>query len=220
MEKILIAEDDSAILGVITAFLTEAGYQVMIAKNGIEAYHLFQKETFDLIIMDIMMPSMDGYTLTELIRSTSTTPILMMTALSEEDDELKGFDLGADDYIQKPFSYLVLLKRVQVLLRRVNQSETKKQILRCGNISVDTETFEVISAGETIELTKKEFDILVLLIKNQKKVITREMILSQAWDFAAIVDTSIINTHMKNLRKKLHTEKIQTIRGAGYKMDE
>ncbi|EGY0001333.1 winged helix-turn-helix transcriptional regulator, partial [Listeria monocytogenes] len=86
--------------------------------------------------------------------------------------------------------------------------------------SVDTETFEVISAGETIELTKKEFDILVLLIKNQKKVITREMILSQAWDFAAIVDTSIINTHMKNLRKKLHTEKIQTIRGAGYKMDE
>ncbi|MBC1952458.1 response regulator transcription factor [Listeria welshimeri] len=220
MEKILIAEDDVTILGVITAFLTEAGYQVTTAQNGIEAYHSFQKEAFDLIIMDIMMPSMDGYTLTELIRSTSSAPILMMTALSEESDELKGFDLGADDYIQKPFSYLVLLKRVQVLLRRSNQKEVDKKKLRCGNISVNTETFEVVSAGETIELTKKEFDILVLLIRNQKKVITREMILSQVWDFAAIVDTSIINTHMKNLRKKLHTEKIRTIRGAGYKMDE
>lgn len=220
MEKILIAEDDVTILGVITAFLTEAGYQVTTAQNGIEAYHFFQKEAFDLIIMDIMMPSMDGYTLTELIRSTSSAPILMMTALSEESDELKGFDLGADDYIQKPFSYLILLKRVQVLLRRSNQKEVDKKKLRCGNISVNTETFEVVSAGETIELTKKEFDILVLLIRNQKKVITREMILSQVWDFAAIVDTSIINTHIKNLRKKLHTEKIRTIRGAGYKMDE
>lgn len=172
----------------------------MTAKNGIEAYHLFQKETFDLIIMDIMMPSMDGYTLTELIRSTSTTPILMMTALSEEDDELKGFDLGRTT-IYKTILLFSIIKTSASTLRRVNQSETKKQILRCGNISVDTETFEVISAGETIELTKKEFDILVLLIKNQKKVITREMILSQAWDFAAIVDTSIINTHMKNLRK-------------------
>ncbi|EKT6042391.1 response regulator transcription factor [Listeria monocytogenes] len=220
MEKILVAEDDTVILAVITAFLTKAGYQVIIAKNGIEAYHFFQTESLDLIIMDIMMPSMDGYTLTELIRSTSSAPILMMTALSEEEDELKGFDLGADDYIQKPFSYLVLLKRVQVLLRRSAQNIPENKELCCGNISVNIETFEVISSGELVVLTKKEFDILALLIRNKKKVITREVILSQAWDFAAIVDTSIINTHMKNLRKKLHTKKIKTIRGAGYKMDE
>ncbi|MBC1474780.1 response regulator transcription factor [Listeria grandensis] len=220
MKKILVVEDDPNILEVTSAFLLSEGYEVVPSENGMEAYGIFESQTFDLIIMDIMMPKMDGYTLCELIRTKSDAPILMLTALGEEDSELKGFELGADDYIQKPFSYKVLLKRVESLLRRVSPDTTDGSILlEIAEISLNTETFQVTAGGDPVELTRKEFDILRLLMKNPGRVFTREMLLDQAWDYEYIVDTKIINTHIKNLRKKLATDKIQTVRGAGYKMD-
>lgn len=220
MKKILVVEDDPNILEVTRAFLIAEGYEVFTSENGMEAFGIFESQAFDLIIMDIMMPKMDGYTLCELIRTKSSTPILMLTALGEEDSELKGFELGADDYIQKPFSYKVLLKRVEALIRRSStESSDNIHILELAEIALNTESFQVTSHGQSVELTRKEFDILRLLMKNPGRVFTREMLLEQAWDYEYIVDTKIINTHIKNLRKKLATDKIQTVRGAGYKMD-
>lgn len=221
MKKILVVEDDPNILEVTRAFLMAEGYEVLTSENGMEAFGIFESQMFDLIIMDIMMPKMDGYTLCELIRTKSDTPILMLTALGEEDSELKGFELGADDYIPKPFSYKVLLKRVEALLRRTSSGQTDEDasVLKLAEIELNTETFQVTSHGQPVELTRKEFDILRLLMKNPGRVFTREMLLEQAWDYEYIVDTKIINTHIKNLRKKLATDKIQTVRGAGYKMD-
>ncbi|EUJ33084.1 response regulator transcription factor [Listeria cornellensis] len=221
MKKILVVEDDPNILEVTRAFLMAEGYEVLTSENGMEAFGIFESQTFDLIIMDIMMPKMDGYTLCELVRTKSDTPILMLTALGEEDSELRGFELGADDYIQKPFSYKVLLKRVEALLRRVSSGQVNEDtsVLKLAEIELNIETFQVTSHNQPVELTRKEFDILRLLMKNPGRVFTREMLLEQAWDYEYIVDTKIINTHIKNLRKKLTTDKIQTVRGAGYKMD-
>ncbi|MBC1232227.1 response regulator transcription factor [Listeria booriae] len=219
MKHILVVEDDANIRDVTYAFLVDEGYQVTASENGMEAFGFFENQTFDLIIMDIMMPKMDGYTLCELIRTKSDTPILMLTALGEEDSELKGFELGADDYIQKPFSYKVLIKRVEALLRRVPAKQESPHLLQVGDIVLNTETFQVTARNLPVELTRKEFDILRLLMQNPGRVFTREMLLEQAWDYEYIVDTKIINTHIKNLRKKLATDKIQTVRGAGYKMD-
>ncbi|MBC2106079.1 response regulator transcription factor [Listeria booriae] len=219
MKHILVVEDDANIRDVTYAFLVDEGYQVTASENGMEAFGFFENQTFDLIIMDIMMPKMDGYTLCELIRTKSDTPILMLTALGEEDSELKGFELGADDYIQKPFSYKVLIKRVEALLRRVPAKQKSPHLLQVGDIALNTDTFQVTARDLPVELTRKEFDILRLLMQNPGRVFTREMLLEQAWDYEYIVDTKIINTHIKNLRKKLATDKIQTVRGAGYKMD-
>ncbi|MBC1564947.1 response regulator transcription factor [Listeria booriae] len=219
MKHILVVEDDANIRDVTHAFLVDEGYQVTASENGMEAFGFFENQTFDLIIMDIMMPKMDGYTLCELIRTKSDTPILMLTALGEEDSELKGFELGADDYIQKPFSYKVLIKRVEALLRRVPAKQESPHLLQVSDIALNTETFQVTARDLPVELTRKEFDILRLLMQNPGRVFTREMLLEQAWDYEYIVDTKIINTHIKNLRKKLATDKIQTVRGAGYKMD-
>ncbi|MBC6301246.1 response regulator transcription factor [Listeria booriae] len=219
MKHILVVEDDANIRDVTYAFLVDEGYQVTASENGMEAFGFFENQTFDLIIMDIMMPKMDGYTLCELIRTKSDTPILMLTALGEEDSELKGFELGADDYIQKPFSYKVLIKRVEALLRRVPAKQESPHLLQVSDIALNTETFQVTARNLPVELTRKEFDILRLLMQNPGRVFTREMLLEQAWDYEYIVDTKIINTHIKNLRKKLATDKIQTVRGAGYKMD-
>ncbi|MBC2241697.1 response regulator transcription factor [Listeria booriae] len=219
MKHILVVEDDANIRDVTYAFLVDEGYQVTASENGMEAFGFFENQTFDLIIMDIMMPKMDGYTLCELIRTKSDTPILMLTALGEEDSELKGFELGADDYIQKPFSYKVLIKRVEALLRRVPAKQESPHLLQVSDIVLNTETFQVTARDFPVELTRKEFDILRLLMQNPGRVFTREMLLEQAWDYEYIVDTKIINTHIKNLRKKLATDKIQTVRGAGYKMD-
>ncbi|WP_239253852.1 response regulator transcription factor [Listeria ilorinensis] len=218
MKTILVVEDDLTILEVMSSFLKQAGYSVTTASDGMKGYEVFQTGKFDLVIMDVMMPKMDGYTLTELVRLHHHTPILMITALGEESDELKGFDLGVDDYLQKPFSYQILLKRVEALLRRAAPSEIDGKPLECGDIFLDRERFIVLSKGKKVTLTKKEFDLLELLLRNKNRVISRESMLEQVWDYMTIVDTNIINTHMKNLRQKLDTDKILTIRGAGYKI--
>lgn len=218
MTKILIVEDDSAIIHVMEAFLLQAGYEVALAKNGLEAQKIFdrsQKE-YHLIITDCMMPEIDGFTFLEKIRAKSKIPVLMITALTEEQDEIKGFEYGADEYIKKPFSYRVFLKRVEALLARTIKEDLS---LKYQNIALNKEKHTVFVNEKAVFLTKKEFDILELLLKNQQKVVSHETIVDQVWGYDIAVDTAILNSHIKNLRQKLQTNSITTIRGAGYKLE-
>lgn len=220
MKKILLVEDDEQILNVASTFLKKAGYQVIEAKDGIQAYEKWKKSTIDVLVTDIMMPRMDGYALAELIRmDNKLVPILMITALGGEEDELKGLDLGVDDYIRKPFSYNVFLKRVENILKR-KTSISPEKCLTCGNIKIYPEIYRTLKDDRDVELTRKEFDILSTLMARKNKPVTREMIIDQVWDYSDVVDTTMLNSHIKNLRQKLDTEMIQTIRGVGYKISE
>lgn len=220
MKKILLVEDDEQILNVASTFLKEAGYQVIEATDGIQAYEKWKTQTIDLLVTDIMMPRMDGYALAELIRmDNQQVPILMITALGGEEDELKGLDLGVDDYIRKPFSYKIFLKRVENILQR-KLSISTEACLTCGNIKIYPESYRTLKDNQEVELTRKEFDILTTLMMRKNKPVTRETIIDQVWDYSDVVDTTMLNSHLKNLRQKLDTEMIQTIRGVGYKISE
>ncbi|EGO6085865.1 response regulator transcription factor [Enterococcus faecalis] len=220
MKKILLVEDDEQILAVASSFLKEAGYQVIEATSGTQAYENWKKQQIDLLITDIMMPKMDGYALVELIRmGNQQLPILMVTALGGEEDELKGLELRIDDYIQKPFSYKILLKKIENIFQRRMQI-TAEEVLICGDIKVIPKSYIVTKNNQEISLTKKEFDILVVLMQRKNKPVPREMMIEQVWDYVEAIDTTMLNSHLKNLRQKLDTEKIQTIRGVGYKITE
>lgn len=220
LKKILLVEDDEQILAVASSFLKEAGYQVIEATSGTQAYENWKKQQIDLLITDIMMPKMDGYALVELIRmDNQQLPILMVTALGGEEDELKGLELRIDDYIQKPFSYKILLKKIENIFQRRMQI-TAEEVLICGDIKVIPKSYIVTKNNQEISLTKKEFDILVVLMQRKNKPVPREMMIEQVWDYVEAIDTTMLNSHLKNLRQKLDTEKIQTIRGVGYKITE
>lgn len=220
LKKILLVEDDEQILAVASSFLKEAGYQVIEATSGTQAYENWKKQQIDLLITDIMMPKMDGYALVELIRmGNQQLPILMVTALGGEEDELKGLELRIDDYIQKPFSYKILLKKIENIFQRRMQI-TAEEVLICGDIKVIPKSYIVTKNNQEISLTKKEFDILVVLMQRKNKPVPREMMIEQVWDYVEAIDTTMLNSHLKNLRQKLDTEKIQTIRGVGYKITE
>lgn len=220
MQKILLVEDDKQILTVATSFLKSAGYNVIEANDGIEAYEKWKKNNVDLIVTDIMMPRMDGYVLTELVRmDNESVPILMITALSGEEDELKGLELGVNDYIQKPFSYKVFLKRIENIFKR-HIISSKDEFLTCGSIQLLPKQYLVMKDNKEISLTKKEFEILHVLMKKKNHPISRGTIIDEVWDYGEIVDTTMLNSHVKNLRKKLNTPQIETIRGIGYKISE
>ncbi|MGK0607348.1 response regulator transcription factor [Enterococcus gilvus] len=219
MKTILLVEDDEQLLAIASSFLTEAGYAVLEAKNGVEGYEKWKNGKIDILITDVMMPKMDGFALVELIRmDAQNIPILMLTALGGEDDEVKGLGLGVDDYIQKPFSYKVLLKRIENILHR--NVQISEEVLICGDIRVFPDSYIVTKNGQEVKLTKKEFDILVILMCRKNKPVTRETIIEQVWGYVDDVDTTLLNSHLKNLRQKLSTENIQTIRGVGYKIFE
>ncbi|MFK4899215.1 response regulator transcription factor [Lactococcus petauri] len=220
MKKILLVEDDKQIMTVATSFLKDAGYIVIGASDGVAAYEQWKKGAVDLIVTDIMMPRMDGYALTELIRmDNENVPIFMITALSGEADELKGLELGVNDYIQKPFSYKIFLKRIENIFRR-HKVSPKDEFLTCGSIQIFPKRHLVMAQNKEVQLTKKEFDILYVLMKKKNFPVSREAIIDQVWDYGEIVDTTMLNSHVKNLRKKLYTEQIETIRGVGYKISE
>lgn len=222
MQRILIAEDDLNIQDIIKELLTEEGYTVDVAENGQVAYELFKENNYDLLISDVMMPIMDGHNLVKLVRKTNKNiKILMLTALGEEYDELKGFDLGVDDYISKPFSFNILLKRVEALLRRGAEQENNVELqYTYGNVELDTEKHVVLVDGKDVALTLKEFEILKLLIENVGKVISRESLLDHVWGYSYYGDTRVIDTHIKNLRKKTGITTIKTVTGIGYKLEE
>ena len=220
MEKhILVIEDEASIQNILRIFLEDAGYQVTLADDGMDGIAAFHKDSFDLVLLDIMMPRLDGYSVCEMIRNESSTPIILLTALDDEDSQLKGFDLLADDYITKPFSMPLVLKRIEAVLRR-SQAGEKSSVLAYQNVQLDTENYKVFVEGKEITLTAREFDILRLLMENQGRVFTREQLLDIIWNYDYLGDDKIINTHIKNIRKKLGVDCIETIRGVGYRIDK
>ncbi|WP_180230327.1 response regulator transcription factor [Bacillus cereus] len=216
---ILVVEDDQEIQELIKQFLMTQQYKVIVASDGLEGMNQFNKQSFDLILLDVMMPNLNGFEVAKMIRSQSNIPIIMLTALEEEQDQMKGFDLGIDDYITKPFSFHVLMRRVEAVLRRSNNQITDNHFV-FRELQVDGDAYKVYVNRVEVPLTTKEFEILQLLLQNEKKVLTRENIVEKIWGYEYAGDTRMIDTHMKNIRKKLNIPYIKTVKGIGYKIDE
>ena len=216
---ILVVEDDQEIQELIKQFLMTQQYKVIVASDGLEGMKQFNKQSFDLILLDVMMPNLNGFEVAKMIRNQSNIPIIMLTALEEEQDQMKGFDLGIDDYITKPFSFHVLMRRVEAVLRRSNNQSTDNHFV-FRELHVDGDAYKVYVNKVEVPLTTKEFEILQLLLQNEKKVLTRENIVEKIWGYEYAGDTRMIDTHMKNIRKKLDIPYIKTVKGIGYKIDE
>lgn len=219
-KKILVVEDDFDIKTIISEVLKESGYLVEDAIDGLMAVEMFRKDKFDLIILDIMLPKIDGFVVCEIIRKESNVPIIMLTALEEEEDQIKGFELNIDDYITKPFSINLLIKRVEAVLRRSNRLEENSTNLTFEEIIIDTSNYKTLVNNNEIELTFKEFKILEILMCNIGIVFSRESLLNKIWGYDYFGDTRVIDTHIKNLRQKLNVDYIKTIRGVGYKIEK
>jgi len=219
-EKILIIEDEKRIQNILKAFLENAGYDISLANNGLEGISTFHKNTYDLVLLDIMMPKIDGYTVCEMIRNEGNTPVILLTALDDEDSQMKGFDLLADDYITKPFSMPLVLKRIEAILRRTRDCINNSIVLTYEDVQVDTQNYKVFVLGREVILTTREFEILQLFMENKGRVFTRENLLNQIWNYDYIGDEKIVNTHIKNIRRKLGVDCIETIRGVGYRIDK
>lgn len=220
MQKILIVEDDLSIQALLHDFLQQAGYEITLAADGVEAVSLFSANTFNLILLDIMLPKIDGYSVCEVIRQQSNIPIVMLTALDSESDQIKGFDLMVDDYITKPFSMPVLLRKIAAVLRRSTSVTDSKEIMQYKNVSLDIAAYKAYVDGNDTDLTPREFEILRELLSHQGRILTRENLINLLWKYDFYGDERIIDTHIKNLRKKLDIELIDTVRGVGYRIDK
>lgn len=221
MQRILVVEDDFDIQELLQNFLQETGYEVDIAGDGVEALSIFIDGKYDLILQDIMLPKIDGYGVCELIRKQSDVPIIMLTALNGEDDQIKGLDLQVDDYITKPFSMPILIRKIAAVLRRSSQGTVESyQSITYGNLLLNCDGYTATMNGNTFELTQKEFEILRELLTHQGRILTRQNLLDKLWRYDFYGDERVVDTHIKNLRKKLGIDFIQTIRGVGYKIDK
>ena len=216
-KKILIIEDEPAIRKILLEPLSAAGYQVTTASDGLEGINTFHAASFDLILLDIMLPKMDGYAVCEMIRQESNIPIILLTALDAEDNQIKGFDLLADDYITKPFSIKLVLKRVEALLRR-SSSDMVSDIIRYKEITLCKSERKVTVSGNETALTHLEFEILLLFMKNPGRVFSRDVLLNLGWGYEYAAEEKGVNFHIMNLRKKLNVGYIETVRGVGYKI--
>ena len=218
-KTVLIVDDEQRIRKLISDFLQRDGYTVVEADNGQSALALFAAERIDLVILDVMMPEPDGLTVCREIRKKSSVPIIMLTARSEELDQLFAFELGADEYVTKPFSPKVLTARVNALFRRL---ESEKTLERSSNgLSIDTESRLVFVDAQPIELSPKEYDLLAFLFENRGKALSRQQILNQVWNFDYYGDLRTVDTHINRLRSKLgdNASLVQTIRGYGYRFE-
>ncbi len=221
MRKILIVEDDLSIQALLHDFIQEAGYEVVLAADGVEALAKFAGQSFDLVLLDIMLPKIDGYGVCEVIRQSSDVPIIMLTALDDEQNQLKGLDLQADDYITKPFSMPVLLRKIGAVLRRASKQNEMPQTLRYKELTLDLEGYRAYVGENNIDLTPREFEILRELLAHKGRILTRQNLLQTLWKYEFYGEDRIIDTHIKNLRKKLGTaDYIETIRGVGYRIDK
>ena len=216
-KKILIIEDEAAIQKILSEPLTYAGYKITTASDGLEGINIFHEQDFDLILLDIMLPKIDGYTVCEMIRQESQIPIILLTALDTEDAQIKGFDKLADDYITKPFSIKLVLKRVEALLRRTS-SDTVSDSIRYKEITLSETERKVTLSGNEIALTHLEFEILLLLLKNKGRVFTRDDLFNLVWGYDFVGDEKGVNFHIMNLRRKLGVDYIETVRGVGYRI--
>lgn len=219
LNKILIAEDEPALRNLLKTCLVKEGYSVLEAKDGQEALDIFYSENVSLIILDIMMPKLDGFEVLKTLRLESAVPVLILTARNTEYDELQGLKLGADDYITKPFSPAVLVSRVKAILKRAGMLADND--ISANDVLLKVKEHEVYVKGEKINLTPKEFDLLQYLIQNKNVVHSREKLLSAVWGYDFFGDARTVDTHMKCLRTKLNDsgDIIKTVRKYGYKLE-
>ncbi len=219
--KILVVDDESRMRKLVRDFLVKNNYEVVEAADGEEALDLFfQKNDMDLVILDVMMPKMDGWQVCREIRAYSKVPIIMLTAKSDERDELLGFELGVDEYISKPFSPKILVARVEAILRRTGQAAAE-MIVEAGGIRLDKQAHSVTVDGSSIDLSYKEFELLAYFMENKGIALSREKILNSVWNYDYFGDARTIDTHVKKLRSKMGEkgELIKTIWGMGYKFE-
>lgn len=225
-EKILIVDDEEHIRELIKFNLENNGYKSICVDNGLEALKIAKEENLQLILLDLMLPGMDGYDVCKEVRrdiNISTTPIIMITAKGEEFDKVLGLELGADDYITKPFSIRELLARVKAILRRTNIKPIENSY-NFGRVNIDFEKHEITKNTEKIDLTLKEFELLEILIKNKGRVMTRDFLLDKIWGYEYIGETRTVDVHIRHLRQKIEDDDknpkyIETIRGIGYRFN-
>lgn len=218
--KILVVDDEARMRKLVKDFLLIKGYQVLEAEDGEQAVDVFfQEKDIALVILDVMMPKMDGWEVCKTIRRFSQVPIVMLTARADERDELLGFELGVDEYISKPFSPKILVARIEAILRRKNV--TTGEIMEIGGICVDKDAHEVTVDGQPVDLSNKEFELLTYFMENQGMALSREKILNNVWNYDYFGDARTIDTHVKKLRSKLGAkgDNIKTIWGMGYKFE-
>ena len=225
MEKILIADDEQKIRKLVGDFLKKSGYDVMEAEDGDEAYELFQSNIneINLIILDIMMPGLNGWEVCRKIREISDVPVILLSARSEEFDMLTGYENGADDYVTKPFSPGVLVKRVEALLRRTNNANTVKSEREISDLFFNDDAHEVRLEGKEIDLTLKEYKILKKFLESPGRVFSREQLLDSIWGFDFAGDVRTVDSHVARLRTKLGewgNKHLKTVYGIGYKIEE
>ncbi|HDZ09652.1 heavy metal response regulator transcription factor [Pseudohongiella sp.] len=221
--RLLVVEDETKTGNYIRQGLSEAGFVVELVRNGLDGYHLAMTESFDLIILDVMLPDVDGWRIMQSYRDAGhQTPVLFLTARDSVDDRVKGLELGADDYLVKPFAFAELLARIRTLLRRRSMASPAEQI-QVADLTLDLLKHRVSRAGKRILLTQKEFSLLELLARRPGEVLPRSLIASQVWDMNFDSDTNVIDVAIRRLRAKIddnfQPKLIHTVRGMGYKMD-
>ena len=219
--KILVVDDESRMRKLVKDFLTRAGYQVLEAQDGEEAVDTFYStKGINLLVLDVMMPKMDGWEVVKEIRKVSKVPIIMLTAKDQEQDELLGFELGVDEYISKPFSPKILVARVEAILRRTGQSNPD-EVLSAGGIVIDKAAHQATVDGKPMDLSFKEFELLTYFLENEGIALSREKILNSVWNYDYFGDARTIDTHVKKLRSKMGDkgEYIKTVWGMGYKFE-
>lgn len=225
MSKILIVEDDPNLLEALKYNVRKEGYDIASAVDGVQALEVARRDKPDLILLDIMLPKMSGFEVCRILRKEMTVPILMLTARDDEVDKVVGLDLGADDYMTKPFSMRELLARIRAMLRRMEiQIPTAEVPLKFGDIEVDIGHHLITKAGQTLNLTPKEFDLLAFLTKNKSLVFSRDQLLEKVWGYDYSGDTRTIDVHVRWLREKIEDnpdqpKRLLTVRGVGYKLE-
>lgn len=227
MKYVLIADDNKDITDILTVYVRKEGYEPLVAKNGIEAEHMFEDFAPIAILLDVMMPLKDGYEVCKDIRKRSSVPIILITARGEDFDKIMGLDIGADDYIVKPFSPSEVMARLRAVLRRLQKPEATKDmdnVLRVGNLVVNLEEYSFSVDGKRVPLTKKEIETMWTLASNPNKVFTRDNLLDSLWGYDYYGDSRTVDSHIKRLRAKLDTVEhptwsIKTIWGVGYKFE-
>lgn len=221
-KKVLVIDDEKSIRDIIGEYLTEEGFEFVEAPDGIRGLEIFRSLSPDLVILDVMMPKMDGWKVCREIRSESVTPVIMLTARSEEYDKLFGFELGADDYMVKPFSPRELIARVKAVLSRGSVNERKDhEIIEIEDLRIDFDARSIYLGEEHLNLTPKEYDLLSFFVKNSERVFSREQLLNQVWGYEFVGDARTVDTHVKMLRENLrhHRNWIVTSWGVGYKFE-
>ncbi|MDO5044005.1 MAG: response regulator transcription factor [Coriobacteriia bacterium] len=225
--SILLVDDEQAILDFVSYNLKHQGYKVLTAQNGVDALALFKAHSVDMAILDIMLPGMDGYEICRRIRLTSNIPVMFLSARDTEVDKIVGLEIGADDYLAKPFGVRELLARVKALLRRKNidtqESQNTESRYQANGVVIDKLAHTANYLGKAIDLTPREFELLAVLVKHAGKVLSREKLLQDAWDWQYLVETKTVDTHIKRLRDKLRlaggdpNAMVETVRGYGYR---